>query len=181
MAIELRTARLLLRTPQATDVEALHAAVFGDRGAMRFSSHGPARDREESAVWLGRHLDHLALYGFGMGPVIERASGAMVGFAGLVHLEFTLPDVELGYRLHPSVWGRGVATEAARAWLRYGLDTLGLERVVAVVDPLNTASRGVLRKCDMDELGYARHYGARLLLCAVERSRQSTAPASASR
>jgi RimJ/RimL family protein N-acetyltransferase len=185
VAIELWTPRLLLRTPVREDALTLHDAVFGDADAMSFSSHGPARDVAESRSWLERHLAHLERHDFGMGLMIERVSGQLVGFAGLIHVEFEGADVELGYRLRREAWGRGMATEAGRAWIEYGFESLGLARIVGLVDPANTASRRVLEKCGMRHRGAGRHYGADLLIYAVEgdreRDRHSTAPASAER
>ncbi|MGI8920963.1 MAG: GNAT family N-acetyltransferase [Solirubrobacteraceae bacterium] len=181
MPIELHTERLILRAPTPDDLDGLHAGVFGDADAMSFSSHGPAHNLAESRTWLERHVEHERKHGFAMGPVIERDTGETIGFAGLLHLEFVHPDVELGYRLNKRAWGRGLATEAGRAWVRHGLRQLNLPRVVAVVDPANAASRRVLEKCGMYEAGHGRHYGAELLVYRVERSRCTTTPASASR
>jgi [ribosomal protein S5]-alanine N-acetyltransferase len=80
------------------------------------------------------------------------------------------PEVELGYDLHPDVWGRGLATEAARATVRLALGPLGIDRVVAVVKPNHAASRRVLEKAGLTHAGEREAYGEQLLLYEVARS-----------
>ena len=82
-----------------------------------------------------------------------------MGEAGLQYLEAG-PDVELGYTLARAAWGRGYATEAARAVLHWGFAGLRLHRIVAVADPANTASLHVLEKLGMARRGLRECYGA---------------------
>ena len=85
-------------------------------------------------------------------------SGEIIGAAGLQHLEGG-PEVEVGYRFLRTHWGRGYATESARASLAFGFEELGLDRIVAVALETNVASRRVLEKCDMQETGLVHVYG----------------------
>jgi RimJ/RimL family protein N-acetyltransferase len=74
----------------------------------------------------------------------EKEGGAFIGFAGLAHQEDWTEDrhkTEAGWRLDRAFWGRGLATEAAKASVTYGLETLGLERIISIIQPGNTASR----------------------------------------
>jgi len=96
-----------------------------------------------------------------MWAVVERATGELAGWCGLAHLEDT-QEVEVGYGLARRAWGRGLATEAARASLRYGFESMGLARIVAVVNPANHASRHVVEKLGLRHVKVARHYGADL-------------------
>ena len=82
-----------------------------------------------------------------------------MGEAGLQYLEAG-PDIELGYTLARAAWGRGYATEAARAVLRWGFAGLRLHRIVAVADPANAASLHVLEKLGMTRRGRRECYGA---------------------
>jgi [ribosomal protein S5]-alanine N-acetyltransferase len=86
------------------------------------------------------------------------ASGETIGAAGLQHLEGG-PEIEVGYRLLKGHWGQGYATECARASIACGFDELGLDRIVAVALPENTASRRVLEKCGLHEIGLVHAYG----------------------
>jgi len=128
-----------------------------------------ALTRDEVRAALGRTAEQWERYGFGPLAVIERAGGALVGDAGLQLLE-SGPDVELTYTLARAAWGRGYATEAATAILEWGFEALGLERVVAVADPANAASRRVLAKAGMRRLGVRRCYGADLIEYAIDRA-----------
>ena len=78
-------------------------------------------------------------------------------------------EIEVGYHLARAFWGRGYATEAARACLRYGFEQLKLERIVAVVRPENVASRRVLEKSGLSYTGMGYHYKAEVRMYAVTR------------
>lgn len=78
--------------------------------------------------------------------IYERETGELVGDCSLFHAE-EHDAWELAYGVNRARWGRGYATEAARACVAYGFEELGLERIVADVDPANAASVRVLEKC----------------------------------
>lgn len=86
--------------------------------------------------------------GYGPFAVFERGNGAFVGRGGLFWVE-RLQAVEINYMLDPAAWGRGYATELARAFLAFGFGGLGLDRMVATTNPENAASRRVLLKVGM--------------------------------
>jgi ribosomal-protein-alanine N-acetyltransferase len=159
--LPLRTARLLLRPLEAVDRDAMRL-VFEDKRVSRFIGDGRLWDQAAVASWLGRAEDHLAAHGFGSVAVVEAATGRTIGEAGLILLEGG-PEVELTYTLARDAWGNGYATEAARAVVAWGFDSVGLERIVAVVHPQNAASLQVVEKLGMRALGTAVHYGVELL------------------
>jgi [ribosomal protein S5]-alanine N-acetyltransferase len=107
--------------------------------------------------------------------VTERSSGALIGDGGLHPLGGVGPDVELGYTLARSAWGRGYATELGRALVEYAFTALRVPRVVAQVEPANTASRHVLAKLGMSERETRTAYGRPHLLYALE-ARPPAAP-----
>ena len=80
------------------------------------------------------------------------------------------PDVELTYTLTRAAWGRGYATEAARAVFAWGFDGLALERIVAVAYPQNRASLRVIEKLGMSLVGPRFCYGADLVECELTAS-----------
>lgn len=109
-------------------------------------------DRERTAVVLDRWLASQAAGGPTVWAAEERESGRLLGYIGLAvptWLPAVLPAVEVGYRLHPGWWGRGLATEGAGASLDHGFDVLGLDRIIALCDPANHASRRVMQKLGM--------------------------------
>jgi [ribosomal protein S5]-alanine N-acetyltransferase len=126
-------------------------AVFGDPEVMRFSGGG-VRTAEGTLERVRGLIEHQERHGFSKWGVRERASGQLVGDCGIQLLEGG-PDVELGFHLRPSVWGRGYATEAARACLDAAFAGLGLDEVIAIVAPGNAASVRVLEKIGMRPAG----------------------------
>jgi RimJ/RimL family protein N-acetyltransferase len=108
---------------------------------------GGTRDEAETAAYLERNLAHWTDRGFGIWILRERQSGAVVGRAGLRHLEVEgIDEVELGYALFPEYWGRGLATEIAHACVTLGREQLHLPSIVAIALPSNQASQRVMAK-----------------------------------
>ncbi|HEX8592314.1 MAG TPA: GNAT family N-acetyltransferase [Pseudomonas sp.] len=153
----LHTERLTLRELTLADVPAL-AAILGDAQVMRFSVRGPL---SESAVaeFVQWSIRCYAVDGFGPWAVIERLTGDLAGFCALNREAVDrVEEVEIGYRLGPSFWGRGLATEAAAATLAYGFETLGLESIIAIVQPSNVASIRVIRKLCFRDFVYSQYH-----------------------
>jgi RimJ/RimL family protein N-acetyltransferase len=73
----------------------------------------------------------------------------MIGLAVPAWLPAVLPAVEVGWRLHPDWWGRGLATEGGRASLEYGFDVVRLDRIISIFKPENVASGRVMAKLGM--------------------------------
>jgi ribosomal-protein-alanine N-acetyltransferase len=146
---ELTTPRLLLRHWRAADLEPF-AALNSDPAAMEFL--GPCLSRSESDALARRAEDALTRRGFGFWAVEVRESGLFAGFVGLsvpgFEAHFT-PCVEVGWRLAPAFWGRGYATEAARACLEFGFRTRGLREIVAFTVRANRRSRAVMERLGM--------------------------------
>jgi RimJ/RimL family protein N-acetyltransferase len=133
-----------------------HAAGLAEVNArpevMRFLNGGvPLRQAESDAV-SERVADHWADYGFGLWAVIVRDTGRMAGFAGICHplwLPAHAREVEVGWRLHPDVWGQGYATEAGREALRVGFRERGLRQIMALVHTNNRRSAAVATRLGM--------------------------------
>lgn len=144
-----RTARLVLRHFMEEDLDPL-GTVLGHDEVMRFSLHGPLPPKRISD-WLSRTIELAKAAGPCQYAVLRRDDRAFLGFAGFILFEDSDGDAthELGYRFIPTGWGRGIATEAARAALAYGFRRFGFPSVVAVVDPANAASVRVLEKIGM--------------------------------
>ncbi len=166
--MELTTARLHLRPFTAADQDAIHA-VYADPEVMRHVGHGAHKTMAETANALRIYGDVLARRGYSFLAVTEREGGRLVGDGGLHPLGGQGPEVELGYTLERSAWGRGYATELGRALIEHAFTELGAPRVVALVEPENRASRRVLEKLGMTEREERMAYGRPHLLYAVER------------
>ena len=155
MPLPLRTERLLLRPPTLDDLPAWHATYVDAEEAW----YGEPRSSiDENREKLARQIAHHAEHGYGFCAVDLLATGETIGAAGLQHLDGG-PEVEVGYRFLKEHWGRGYATESARASLAFGFEELGLDWIVAVALESNVASRRVLEKCNMNEVGLTRVYG----------------------
>ena len=93
-----------------------------------------------------------------MWPLVYRENQERIGFCGFDRL-WGGEEIEIGYWLAPDYWGKGLATEAAQAVMRYGRDTLGLRQIVAVAQPENKASIRVLKKLGMIREKNVTHEG----------------------
>jgi len=146
-AFVFETPRLYARRLDANDVDALHA-VYGDVETVRWVADGTPLDLAQCAQWVDVTLDNYGKRGYGMWALVERATGDVVGFCGLVH-PGGQPDAEIKYAFRRDRWGRGFATEAAGALLAHAAGTLGIRHVIATVAPENAASQRVLLKAGM--------------------------------
>jgi RimJ/RimL family protein N-acetyltransferase len=155
----LTTERLALRRWRASD-RAHAAAMNADSRVMRFL--GPLLTREQSEAHVDRLEAHFAEHGFGRWVVEARGVAEFAGWVGLQLPKPELPFgpcVEIGWRLAAEFWGRGYATEAARAALRFGFEQRALGEIVAFTTRDNAASRAVMERLGMrrDERGDFEH------------------------
>lgn len=144
------TERLRLRPWRPDDIDAL-AAIFAEP-AMWWYPFGRGLTRDECERFLDRQIQHRQTHGFGMWAAELRDSGELIGYIGLAvpaWLPAVMPAVEVGWRLHPAHWGRGLATEGGRASLRYGFEVLQLDRIIAIFMPENVPSGRIMAKLGM--------------------------------
>lgn len=145
---ELASERLLLRQWLPEDLEPF-AAFSADPEAMRYFPATHTREQSDAlAREFARAIDER---GWGFWAVEVRDGPSFIGFVGLTEPSFDAhftPAVEVGWRLGREHWGRGYATEAARAAVQYGFGELNLNEIVAITVPANIRSRRV-----MDRLG----------------------------
>ena len=132
----IETKRLVIRPFTADDSEDL-LAVWSDQANERFIGGTPPESIDELRAWIERGMPW---------GVWERETGELVGDCGLFFVEGHCAW-ERAYGFRRDRWGRGYATEAARACVRHGFDELGLNKIVADVDPANIASVRVLENC----------------------------------
>jgi RimJ/RimL family protein N-acetyltransferase len=149
MSQTILTERLLLRRWRDED-RLPFSKINADPRVMEFM---PAcLSPVESDALIARIEDHFDVNGFGPFAVELLESKSLVGFVGLFIPSFEahfMPAVEIGWRLAADQWGRGLACEGARAVLRQGFETLGLDSVVSFTVPANLRSRRVMEKIGM--------------------------------
>jgi [ribosomal protein S5]-alanine N-acetyltransferase len=152
----LETPRLLLRPFARGDALLVHR-VYSDPVVMRYVATGPMVDLAVTERLLADYDAHQKRLGYSFWAVVERASGELIGDAGLYRTP--AGEVELGYTLGAAWWGRGYATEAAGAWLECAFSTLGVTEVVALAEPANVGSLHVLEKLGMRRSGERIAFG----------------------
>jgi [ribosomal protein S5]-alanine N-acetyltransferase len=178
VALPILTERLEIRAFEPTDLHALHA-VYGDPEVTRWMPPYPTIEHTRRA--LEKHVAAGRAGGAALWAVVERSSGELIGDAGFAALDGVGPEIELGYTLGRRWWGRGYATEAARACLAEAFGPLGLKRVVAVVRPENDASIHVVEKLGMKHEGRRFAHGAEHLLYAISAAEARTPAGSLAR
>lgn len=104
------------------------------------------------------YISSWETHGFGSCVMVWKESGAMIGSAGIQPLDGT-DDIEVGYNMIKEFWGRGIGTEAARAWMDFGFRKKGLERIVAVAQLENEASIHIMKKLGMSYEKTEEHWG----------------------
>jgi ribosomal-protein-alanine N-acetyltransferase len=149
-----QTARLEARVITAADVDSM-LAVYGDPVVVRYVADGQPLDRARCEQWVEVTQRNHATRGYGMVALVERSTGVIVGFCGLVH-PAGQPEPEIKYALRQDAWGRGFATEAAIGLLEHAA-RLGLPEVIATTDPENEASHRVLLKAGMQRSALRRN------------------------
>lgn len=157
--IFLETDRLTLYRFTPADVETI-LTLDSDPVVMRYVI--PPRTRPEIEKYVADVLaDYDRFPGLGRWLAHERATGRFVGIWMLKPLQET-EHIEVGYRMFEEFWGRGFATEVARALVRHGFETVRLRQIVGITHPDNAASQHVLEKCGLQyqrtiRLGFVEH------------------------
>jgi ribosomal-protein-alanine N-acetyltransferase len=156
MAMPIETERLLLRDFVEADWRALHE--YGSNPeVVRYLPWGPNTE-EDSRDFIRRSIEiqnESPRRRFEIGIVLKEED-RLIGGCGIRENNPTLREGNLGYVLNRDYWGRGIATEAARALVRFGFETLELHRIFATCYPENKASERVLQKCGMSLEGRLR-------------------------
>lgn len=151
MEIFLETERLILRRFTEDDADNLFE-LDSDPEVVRYANPGgKTRTYEEITDEVLPHfLSEYEKYGhFGHWATIEKLSGEFIGWFEFKPFAEDREEVELGYRLKKSAWGRGYATEGSRALVRKGFMELGVSRIVAIALAVNTASVRVMQKAGL--------------------------------
>ena len=149
------------------------AALLSDPEVMRF--YPRVLSREEAQGWIERQRQRYAAHGHGLWLIQDRQTGEPVGQVGLLRQRVDgREEPEVGYLLHRPFWGRGYATEAARATRDHAFHVLGHPHVISLIRPENLPSQRVARRLGMAPLRSTTFAGLEHLVFAV--SREGTAP-----
>jgi RimJ/RimL family protein N-acetyltransferase len=143
----LETERLILRSFGEEDVDAM-AQLFANPGFMRFSL-GVFTERQKTVDFIEKVMGWDRASMPSQFAVVPRSGHAVIGYCGFHHHPEVPGEVEIGYRLHPDYWNRGLTTEAARAVRDHAFADLKLRRVISLIHPENIPSRRVAEKNGM--------------------------------
>jgi [ribosomal protein S5]-alanine N-acetyltransferase len=151
------TRRLRLRAPAASDAAAL-LGILGDPEVTRFHNMPTLATLGHAEDALARLAERYAARDTIRWAIEPIEGGDMIGTVGLLHFDFEHSRAEIGYEIGRPWWGRGLATEAAAAVVRYGFSVLGVHRIEAGILPGNDASVRVVQKLGFVEEGLRRDY-----------------------
>jgi ribosomal-protein-alanine N-acetyltransferase len=164
----LETPRLILREFSTRDVDAL-ARILSDPETMRF--YPAPLDGVGVEDWITRNLRRYSKDGHGLWAMILKTSSELIGDGGLTLQKVDGTDeTEIGYHLRRDHWGRGLATEAARACRDYGFAHLPVERLISLIRPENLASRRVAERNGMTVWKEVMNGGLLHLVYSVQRT-----------
>ncbi len=146
--MQLETERLILRSFREDDVDSM-AELFANPHFMRFSL-GVFTERKQTFAFVQKVMDWDRAGIPSQFAIVPRREDAIIGYCGFFyHPEHAIEDIEIGYRLHPDYWNRGLITEAARAVRDHGFRDWKLARVISLIHPENIPSCRVAEKNGM--------------------------------
>jgi len=134
-----------MRRFQREDLEEL-ALILGNPDVMRFSPHGPY-SRKQTQEFIEGCLESYRLHETGLFALISKENTRLLGYCGFLFQTVDgVKEIEIGCRLHPDFWNKGLATEAFQAIRDYGFEHKGYQRMISITDAENTASIRVAEK-----------------------------------
>ena len=143
----IQTSHLLLQAWTPEDAS-LWVDILHEDGILRYFPNQTPPSPETADAYIAHHRSHWEKFGYGHWAVLTIQNGLIVGWAGLEFLP-ELGETEVAYLLSKRVQGRGYATEAACAAVRFGFEKASLVKIVGLVHPENAASVRVLEKCGL--------------------------------
>jgi RimJ/RimL family protein N-acetyltransferase len=171
----INTPNLDLRAWQPEDAEALFD-ILQETDILRYFPDPHAPSREKVEAYIQHHRIQWQTRGYGHWAITTREDGLVVGWCGLEYLT-ELEETEVAYLLSQRVWGRGYASEAARAAVRFGFDEARLQGIIGLVHPDNVASISVLEKCGLTYAHRLNLWGMLLSRYRISREAYASGPA----
>ena len=156
MNIRIETERLMMRPFQKDDVERLFL-LDSNPEVMKYVGQKTLTKKEQSAEVIKMVQKQYTEKGIGRWAVIEKESNLLIGWSFLKYLTEEINGIknvyDLGYRFLPEFWGKGYATESAKASLEYGFKEMNLDKICAHAHSENEASIYTLKKLGFVEKG----------------------------
>ena len=171
----IETERLILREINNDDFDVLHR-MNSDPVIMKYVGDGSTRNEAQMIKELEMLISHYTRKpGLGIWATILKDTNSFVGASGLVHYDNT-QEIEVGYRVLKEHWSKGYATEASLGLLKYGFETLKLNRIVSSAHVENFASRKVMEKIGMTYIDNRVHYGCLQAYYEIEKRNYNRRP-----
>jgi len=164
----IRTQHLSLVPLRPGDAEILYR-IYNVDGVLRYFPNTTPPPLEKVQRFVADQQAHWEKHGYGNWGILPEGEHEIIGWAGLWYLP-ELDETEMGYLLDCPFWGKGYATEAARASLRFGFEHFNLDHIIALVHPDNLASRRVVEKCGMTYVETRSLWGIELLRHTVDKA-----------
>lgn len=151
----IETERLILRLVDKADLPALFA-VNGDDEVIRYTPHPSWKSPADGEAWFSRATANLETRAGLQFVIVLREGGLPIGTMVLFHFNEVVSSGEVGYSLMRAHWGKGLMKEALAAFVEFGFETVGLQRLEAKLDPRNVASAKVLESAGFTHEGRQR-------------------------
>lgn len=152
MKFYIETSRLILRDMLPEDVDAMFE-LDSDPEVVKFIGIKPAANKDETAAMIEFVRQQYIDNGIGRWVAVEKSGGEVVGWSGLKFITKSENNrnhfYDVGYRLLKRHWGKGYATESAKAALQFGFEVMKLDEIIGTVHAENYASQRVLNKCGL--------------------------------
>ena len=165
--MQIETERLILRPFREEDVDVM-AQLFANPDFMRFSL-GVFTERKKTIDFIEKVMGWDRASMPSQFAVVARGEPAVIGYCGFHHHPEVPGEIEIGYRLHPDYWNRGLISEAARAVRDHGFRDWNLSRVISLIHPENIPSRRVAEKNGMKVEKEITFRGFPTLMYAISR------------
>ena len=165
----LQTARLTLVTLSSNHIGALNE-LDADPAVMHYITDGAPRPPGHNEAAVPRLVHYAREHpGLGLWPTYLTETGEFMGWFILKHL-LDKGEIEIGFRIKKKFWNQGFSTEAGKALIQHGFETLGLERIIAIVRPDNLASQAVIKKIGLAYEDKRVFHGMQCLYLSLDRS-----------
>jgi ribosomal-protein-alanine N-acetyltransferase len=164
---QIETPRLLLRQFTPDDSDDLYG-IYSNPELFKYMSNEKPLLWEQTRAVIDTFTQDWKHHNFGVWAVIYKKNQRLIGHCGLKFLENTT-QIQVGYLLLKSYWGKGLGTEAAKAALKYGFEEVRLPKIVAIAKPENIASRRVMEKVGMKYEKDAYYYDNDVVYYSISR------------
>jgi ribosomal-protein-alanine N-acetyltransferase len=166
--MKLETGRLLFHPITLADLNPL-TVLWSDCAVMRYLPTGQPRSSRDTRKILEGFVQHWQEKKFGPWALTLKENKKFIGYCGLLTAA-NAPEIELLYGIARAFWGMGIAGEAAGAVLKWGFESIGLEKITAAVLPENIASKRILEGLGMESDPSLDFYGPDVLYYSLSRA-----------